>query len=189
MYVSKTFVFEASHQIANHPGKCRRLHGHSWVLVVTCQGKLDPETKMVKDFYLIKEAVQPIIDRLDHQHLGCGEVKVIDEVDRVVTTHLFTTVEGMPIDFLPTSENMLIWIASQFPTDLPWCKLELKETCTSNAILERWEFSRYHERREDTHGRQEGHEEGNEEGKEVAQEGQEVTLIDRTHITDDDIPF
>lgn len=188
MYVSKTFVFEASHQIANHPGKCRRLHGHSWVLVVTCQGKLDAETKMVKDFYLIKEAVQPIIDRLDHQHLGFGEAHVVGNTHAL----LINTVDGMPGDFLPTSENLLVWIAGELPNDLPWCKLELKETCTSNAILERWEFSRYHERREDTHGRQEGHEEGTQEGKEDAQEskGQVVpNLLDRTEITDDDIPF
>ena len=35
MRVRRRFGFEAAHRLPNHPGKCRELHGHSYVLVVT----------------------------------------------------------------------------------------------------------------------------------------------------------
>jgi 6-pyruvoyl-tetrahydropterin synthase len=151
---------------------------------------MDPETKMVKDYYDIKQAVQPIVDRLDHQHLGYGEVLVMDEVDRAITTYLITTVKGMSIDFLPTSENLLVWIASQLDPKLPWCRLRLNETCTSSAILERWEYERYHTEKggKDNGQKAEGHEEGSEKGQEVPTEGKEKAVAS-PFITDDDLPF
>ncbi|NES98612.1 MAG: 6-carboxytetrahydropterin synthase QueD, partial [Desertifilum sp. SIO1I2] len=29
--IYKEFRFEAAHHLPHHDGKCRRLHGHSWV--------------------------------------------------------------------------------------------------------------------------------------------------------------
>lgn len=60
----------ASHIIPNHPGKCRRLHGHNWVISVELEGPLRRELGMVADFHDLKALVQPLYDRLDHQHLN-----------------------------------------------------------------------------------------------------------------------
>ena len=72
--VTKRFTFEASHVLELHDGKCSRLHGHNFVVEVTCRaGKLieeGPKTNMVKDFGDIKERIKPAIDLLDHQHLN-----------------------------------------------------------------------------------------------------------------------
>lgn len=70
MRVSKEFTLEASHIIPHHPGACRRLHGHSWKVVVELEGSYNPKTGMMMDFADLKEIVQPIVDRLDHQHLN-----------------------------------------------------------------------------------------------------------------------
>lgn len=60
----------ASHIIPNHPGKCRRLHGHNWQISLEVEGRIDPEKGMVADFHELKALMQPLYDRLDHQHLN-----------------------------------------------------------------------------------------------------------------------
>lgn len=70
MQVEKLFRFEASHILPRHPGKCSRLHGHSWRVKVSVFGPVNPATGFVMDFAELKKLVQPIIDRFDHQHLN-----------------------------------------------------------------------------------------------------------------------
>ena len=36
--VTRSFTFEAAHQLPWHPGKCRELHGHGYRLEVTVEG-------------------------------------------------------------------------------------------------------------------------------------------------------
>ena len=119
------FRFEASHQLRRDDcsdadneaifGNCARLHGHSYRLVVTLRGPIDPETGMVMNFQHVKRLVRErIISRLDHQHLN-------DVVSR-----------------LTTAENLLYWIADQLLGPLPadlLTRLELWETATCSAFL------------------------------------------------------
>jgi len=70
--ISKTFRFEASHQLFGlHDGhKCSRLHGHSYtVRVVLCSESLDP-TGFVRDFGELNPLKQYIDQTLDHRHLN-----------------------------------------------------------------------------------------------------------------------
>lgn len=112
MKIYKDFTFEASHIIPNHPGKCRNLHGHSWkVRVAICQMK-NAVTGMVCDYADIKAAVQPIIQRLDHQHLNWFMQ-------------------------LPTSENLAVYIAYHtWPRLGVIPEVEVAETATSVAIFD-----------------------------------------------------
>ena len=68
----KSFTFEAAHRLPNAPegNKCRRLHGHSFRIEVAVEGLLDPRTGWVMDFAELKAAVQPEVERLDHQYLN-----------------------------------------------------------------------------------------------------------------------
>jgi 6-pyruvoyltetrahydropterin/6-carboxytetrahydropterin synthase len=188
MYVGKEFTFEASHQIDGHFGKCARLHGHSWKLFVGCEGAIDPITGVVIDYYHVKEAVQPIIDDLDHHHLGYGFP------DQLRTSQpLISDVPWIPFGFKPTSENLLLLLADRITeiSSLPWSDLTIKETCTSSATLMRSEYNRM--KGGNPYGKQKGHEEGSQEGKEVpTQERQQKAGKDveaELRITDDDIPF
>lgn len=144
--IEKEFRFEASHVLPKHPGKCARLHGHSWVLRVAVKGPVDPETGFVLDYAELKKLVnEHIVERLDHQHLGCGIVQhtpVIYHSDssgdmRTVYTNV---VPPFGVTFYPSSENLVTAIASLLKPLIPELKphvrlyqISLDETCTSRA--------------------------------------------------------
>ena len=129
MRIKKEFKFEASHILPRHPGKCSRLHGHSWRLWVTVEGLVNRDTGFVVDFFDLKKTVnQLVIDRVDHTHLGFGSAVTPDS-------------QFMPSTVIyPTSEN-LVWLFSQWlavplanSNLVTLVELELSETCTSSAI-------------------------------------------------------
>lgn len=56
------FAFCAAHRLPRHPGRCFRMHGHSYRLQVLVSGDPDATTGMVVDFFDIEEAVGVVID-------------------------------------------------------------------------------------------------------------------------------
>jgi 6-pyruvoyl tetrahydropterin synthase/QueD family protein len=158
--LTKEFKFEASHILPKHPGKCSRLHGHSWVLRVSVEGEINPATGFVMDYAEMKKCVQPLIDSLDHRHLGT----FCEEFEPEAVPYNWRA--PLPSNFYPSSENLIVWIANQLegldsemiyragvwlPRGHPgplynpldrhfWSKLELNETCTSACTLTRNEF-------------------------------------------------
>jgi 6-pyruvoyltetrahydropterin/6-carboxytetrahydropterin synthase len=72
--IRKSFTFEAAHVLPNHPGKCSRLHGHSYRLDVTLEGPLQesgPAAGMVEDFEVLSRIVEAaVIPELDHRSLN-----------------------------------------------------------------------------------------------------------------------
>lgn len=91
--VAKHFTFAASHQLPNHDGPCRHLHGHTYKLEVMVTDRIrdDDGTSaegMVIDFAMIsrawREHLEPV---LDHCHLN----------------------DSLELD-VPTSENIASWI-------------------------------------------------------------------------------
>ena len=57
--VYKEFRFEAAHRLPHHDGKCRRLHGHSWIGRIYVEGEQlqteGAQKGMVIDFGKITE--------------------------------------------------------------------------------------------------------------------------------------
>lgn len=121
MELMKEFRFEASHILPKHLGKCSRLHGHSWVLRVYVKGEINPDTGFVMDYGDIKKVVQPLVDALDHRHLGQwwgNEINIVNDCEDQGPAGKHS-VEGLPVGFYPSSENLLMWIAGQLgPLDL-----------------------------------------------------------------------
>ncbi len=114
MEIYKEFTFEAAHRLPHVPEghKCARLHGHSFYVRVYVEGDVDPQTGWVMDFYELKVAFKPILERLDHYYLN--------------------DIPGLEN---PTSENLSRWIWHELKPTLPLLsKLEVKETCTSGCI-------------------------------------------------------
>jgi 6-pyruvoyltetrahydropterin/6-carboxytetrahydropterin synthase len=68
----KTFEFAAAHSLDNAPDghKCRSVHGHSYRVDVHVTGPVIPQRGWVIDFGMLKDIVQPVIDRLDHCNLN-----------------------------------------------------------------------------------------------------------------------
>jgi 6-pyruvoyltetrahydropterin/6-carboxytetrahydropterin synthase len=71
MRVAREFRFEAAHSLPDHPGKCRRLHGHGYRLTVVCEAPVDPRTGISIDFADLKRVVEEhVIEPLDHTFLN-----------------------------------------------------------------------------------------------------------------------
>jgi 6-pyruvoyltetrahydropterin/6-carboxytetrahydropterin synthase len=68
--VTRSFSFEAAHELPWHPGKCKRLHGHHYRFEATVEGPLD-DNGIVIDFEDVKRIVNAeVVDRYDHQYLN-----------------------------------------------------------------------------------------------------------------------
>jgi 6-pyruvoyltetrahydropterin/6-carboxytetrahydropterin synthase len=67
--LEKKFRFEASHQLPQHDGKCRRLHGHSWVGTLILEGDDTdlvvggPKSGMLVDFGDVSRLLSDVLDR------------------------------------------------------------------------------------------------------------------------------
>lgn len=118
--LSKKFTFEASHQLPHHDGKCRRLHGHSWVGWAVCTGETlagaGPKQGMLVDYGTIGALIKPLVEQyLDHHHLN----------------------ESLGLES-PTSEVIAAWVYDELKPSLSsLSSVVIEETCTS-----RCEFSR-----------------------------------------------
>ncbi len=119
--IFKEFRFEAAHTLPHHHGKCRRLHGHSWVGRVYLKGnalqKTGSQQGMIADYGDIKKYIQPLLENyLDHYYLN-------------ETTGLEN----------PTSEAIAKWIYEQLElAGLPGLdSVEIRETCTSGTIYKK----------------------------------------------------
>ena len=61
------FTFDSAHYTKGSSDKCLNLHGHTFRLEVEVEGEIDPETGMIIDFALLKNAVQEILADYDHR--------------------------------------------------------------------------------------------------------------------------
>lgn len=85
--VTKRLEVSAAHWLRlDYASKCSNLHGHNWIIYVTCQRENLDKNGMVVDFTRIKELVQ----KLDHNCLN----EVIEQ---------------------PTAENIAKWIHDTIP--------------------------------------------------------------------------
>jgi 6-pyruvoyltetrahydropterin/6-carboxytetrahydropterin synthase len=61
-------VFSAAHFITFNGNTCERLHGHNWRTAVEISGPLD-ENYYAFDFIALRDAMQEIVNQLDHRVL------------------------------------------------------------------------------------------------------------------------
>ena len=96
MKVCKIFEISYAHRLLNHPGKCRRVHGHNGKIEVTVEGPFNSDTGMVIDFDIITSTIGRLIeDTLDH--------KIILEVKDPLIEHLHIE-EVVLLESPPTAE-------------------------------------------------------------------------------------
>lgn len=141
-------TFDAGHRVLGHQGglgKCARLHGHTYGVVVTVEGvKLD-DTGFVVDFGVVKR----IIDRWDHRTLLWDKDPLrVQQTDEIDVTSFGSqsgaeTVQGEPYDhdgvvrvpFNPTAEHMAEALAREI-VQLPgvkYAQVVLSETPNTRA--------------------------------------------------------
>ena len=62
--------FEAAHRVAGYPGKCDRMHGHSWTVEAVVRGHNLDDLGMLVDFKDIKQTLKDTLERFDHHYLN-----------------------------------------------------------------------------------------------------------------------
>jgi len=72
-------AFEAAHRLVDYPGKCNRLHGHSWTVEMSVIGNKLDKIGMVADFKTLKAMLMEVLDAMDHQYLN--ELEAFKEIN------------------------------------------------------------------------------------------------------------
>ena len=106
--LKQQFQIEAARFLPNLPSShpCSRMHGHSFSIILTLQGPLDPKIGWVRDYHEIQQIMNPLLQNLDH--------KVLNEVAGLEN---------------PTSENLCVFIYNQIKPKLKELKsVSIKET-------------------------------------------------------------
>jgi len=98
MKITQAFTFEAAHHLPHVPAthRCHRMHGHSYRVELRLEGKVDPHSGFVVDFFDVEAAFQPLLQRLDHYCLN--------------------EIEGLEN---PTAEHIAMWIYDRVKPALP----------------------------------------------------------------------
>lgn len=69
--ISQKFFFDAAHTLnrAVEADSSRRIHGHTYNAEVTLSGMRDPQTCMVVDLGVVRQAIEQLRPQLDHRML------------------------------------------------------------------------------------------------------------------------
>ncbi|MBN1116028.1 MAG: 6-carboxytetrahydropterin synthase [Bacteroidales bacterium] len=144
--ISKEFTWSMAHMLADHKGKCKNIHGHTYKMLVELErndtgvinNKGNTEHGMVKEFDDVKKIVNDlVVDKLDHAFLYW--IDSTDELEHDVASLLKKHNRKLVnINYRPTAENL----ASDFfekinkelkPLDITLKELILWESPTSFA--------------------------------------------------------
>ncbi|MEJ2203452.1 MAG: 6-carboxytetrahydropterin synthase QueD [Gemmatimonadota bacterium] len=68
--VSAQAHYDAAHFLANYEGKCRKVHGHRYVVEAAVQARELDESGIAFDFVDLKAALRSLADYLDHELLN-----------------------------------------------------------------------------------------------------------------------
>jgi 6-pyruvoyltetrahydropterin/6-carboxytetrahydropterin synthase len=126
--VSREIHFCYGHRLLDYAGKCRHLHGHNGVAVITLESDHLDHLGMVMDFGEIKRVMQTWIDtHLDHRMILHRDDPILPTL-RGMDEPLFL------LDVNPTAENLAKLIYDQAKQHgFPIVEVTLWETPSSYA--------------------------------------------------------
>jgi 6-pyruvoyltetrahydropterin/6-carboxytetrahydropterin synthase len=129
--VTKEYRTETAHRLREYEGKCRYLHGHSYLWQVTAESDTGLDHRGIAvDFKDLKAAMVAVLEPFDHALVLRGD-------DPLATDPML---EGEPVWLVPdnpTAENFAAWAASWIQEHLPEgirvTEVKVWETATSFA--------------------------------------------------------
>lgn len=145
MLITKQIEVDVSHEVPNHKGKCKNLHGHRFCIEVgvddiVLDSKGDSSEGMVIDFGDLKELMMEIIDkRLDHTGIYWTDDPDMDLLLQKERRQIERG--GKPMIWLsvpPTAENIAKYLYKEMKPALIGRNIKIKyvkvfETPTSSA--------------------------------------------------------
>jgi 6-pyruvoyltetrahydropterin/6-carboxytetrahydropterin synthase len=99
MRIAKEFNWEMGHRLPEHFGKCKNIHGHSYKMLVEIEGDV-LESGMVMDYYHLRDAINPLIEKMDHAFLVYKDDKYVIEFLEKMNS------KRVVVDFQSTVENI-----------------------------------------------------------------------------------
>jgi len=126
MKIAKEFRWEMGHRLPDHFGKCKNIHGHSYKMMVEFEGELD-KNGMIIDYYIVKEIIEPIVEKLDHSFM-------VNKRDNLVLEFLEKLNSKKNIvDFDSTVENITRYLIGEIkkaslPKNVTGLKVRVCET-------------------------------------------------------------
>lgn len=115
--ISVEETFAAGHALRDYHGKCEKVHGHNYKVLVTVEGERLDSAGLLVDFVEVKRLLRAVIERLDHEFLN----------------------DVPPFDVLnPSAENMAKYFYDEISQALPpsparISSVKIWETDTSTA--------------------------------------------------------
>lgn len=100
MIITRTYEFDMGHRLQAHPGLCRNVHGHRYVVHVSVKGTVD-RTGMVMDFKTLDHLIRRILEPWDHALM----LETDDPVYSLLRNSMLS-LRLVPVDWPPTAENI-----------------------------------------------------------------------------------
>jgi 6-pyruvoyltetrahydropterin/6-carboxytetrahydropterin synthase len=126
MKIAKEFNWEMGHRLPEHFGKCKNIHGHSYKMLVEIEGEV-LESGMVMDYYHLRDAIGPIVEKMDHAFLVYKDDKnVIEFLEKMNSKRVI-------VDFQSTVENITRYFLQEItklklPSNIHKIKVRVCET-------------------------------------------------------------
>jgi 6-pyruvoyltetrahydropterin/6-carboxytetrahydropterin synthase len=94
--------FPGAHFLSGYDGVCKNLHGHNWQVRVQLASQTTDELGMAIDFKVVKEHLNALMDRFDHQHLNeldwfANENPTSENIAKVIFHELKRTLSSQTI--------------------------------------------------------------------------------------------
>lgn len=130
--VTKTIKFDAAHLLANHPGLCRNLHGHTYRVDLSVARRDDDGDDMVIDFKDLKQIANEVISaRFDHAFICDGSARIDAALAETLERSGLRVVR---MAARPTAENMARMFYREIKARIPdLSSVRVWETADSSA--------------------------------------------------------
>ena len=103
--------FSAAHSLREYGGNCENLHGHNWVVEVVYNSDSVDKIGMVVDFRALKEALDKILDGLDHCFLNdLDAFKEINPSSENISKYIYDKMRtGLGADINGAISSVRVW--------------------------------------------------------------------------------
>lgn len=110
MHITRKHVISTAHRIYEHNGKCERLHGHNYVILIRLSAASLDNLGMIIDFGEVKRLLCGALDEAwDHR-------TVLYDIDPLAKQLSVLEEDGslVAVPFNPTAENMATYLGTDF---------------------------------------------------------------------------
>lgn len=112
LFAVRKHEIHTGHRVYGHTGKCKNLHGHSYVVHFYCEADTLNELGMVVDFGIIKTTLcQWLEDNFDHKFLLWENDPIADSLMQIEPNLVI-------VPFNPTAENIALYLIKEIAPSL-----------------------------------------------------------------------